>query len=376
MMRQTPKKNLAILGASYLQLPLIEKAKALGFCTHVFAWQANDVGEQAADYFYPISIIEKEAVLAECRRIGICGICSIASDLAVITVNYVAGCLGLMGNSASCTLKSTNKYAMRKALQEGGDPIPRFRLLTEQSDLADPSLSFPAVIKPTDRSGSRGVWIAASITDAYAALEDALKESFEHRALIEEYVEGDEYSLEGISFQGTHQILAITKKFTTDAPRFIETGHAQPALLDPETAEKARSVVLHALDTLEIRNGASHSEIRIGKDGTIKIMEIGARMGGDLIGSDLVPLTTGIDYTKAVIQIACGQAPDLRPEHAPVPAAVRYILTREDANEMQTFREKFPDRFVKLAFLDTSRFEQANDSSGRAGCYVVIDEAK
>lgn len=77
--------NLAIIGASYLQLPLIEKAKEMGYTTHVFAWAANDVGEQAADYFYPISIVKLDEILEKCREIGICGVCTIASDLGIIT---------------------------------------------------------------------------------------------------------------------------------------------------------------------------------------------------------------------------------------------------------------------------------------------------
>ena len=112
------KRDLAIIGASYLQLPLIEKAKEMGYRTHVFAWAAGDVGETAADYFYPVSIVEKDEILEKCRRIGICGICSIASDLAMTTVNYVAERLGLPGNSVSATAKSTNKYLMRKAFEE------------------------------------------------------------------------------------------------------------------------------------------------------------------------------------------------------------------------------------------------------------------
>ena len=84
------KNDLAIIGASYLQLPLIEKAKSMGFTTHVFAWAANDVGEKAADHFYPISIVEKDQIAEKCREIGICGICSIATDLGNYTVNYVA----------------------------------------------------------------------------------------------------------------------------------------------------------------------------------------------------------------------------------------------------------------------------------------------
>lgn len=112
------EKNLAIIGASYLQLPLIQKAKKLGYITHVFAWKINDVGERAADYFYPISIVEKECILKKCREIGICGICSIASDLAVITVNYVAEELGLNGNSLETTDVSTNKYLMRQIFKK------------------------------------------------------------------------------------------------------------------------------------------------------------------------------------------------------------------------------------------------------------------
>ena len=84
------KKNITIIGASYLQLPLIEKAKAMGYTTHVFAWAADDVGEREADFFYPISITEMEQIAEKCREIEIVGICSIASDLACVTVNYVA----------------------------------------------------------------------------------------------------------------------------------------------------------------------------------------------------------------------------------------------------------------------------------------------
>ena len=78
-------KKLAVIGASYLQLPLIRRAKQMGIETHVFAWECGDVGETEADYFYPISIIEKDEILETCIKIGVDGICSIASDLAVLT---------------------------------------------------------------------------------------------------------------------------------------------------------------------------------------------------------------------------------------------------------------------------------------------------
>ena len=150
-------KNIAIIGASYLQLPLIEKAKEMGFTTHVFAWAADDVGEKEADFFYPISIIEKEQILEKCKEIGICGICSIASDLAVMTVNYVAAMLGLVGNSMESVYKSTNKHSMRLAFEMNKDASPKSCLVDSPTNLSELQLDYPVIVKPTDRSGSRGI---------------------------------------------------------------------------------------------------------------------------------------------------------------------------------------------------------------------------
>ena len=113
-------KRIVIIGANYFQNPLIEKAKALGYETHVFAWKEGAVGEKTADFFYPISIIEKERILEECVKIQPDAVVSIASDLANITVQYLAKKLGLPCNSDESILISTNKYAMRDALKKSG----------------------------------------------------------------------------------------------------------------------------------------------------------------------------------------------------------------------------------------------------------------
>lgn len=364
-------KNLAIVGASYLQLPLIEKAKEMGYTTHVFAWAANDVGETAADHFYPVSIVEKEQIAAICREIGIDGICSIASDLAAVTVNYVAAQLNLPGNSLQCTLKSTNKHHMRRAFEQGGDPSPKSILVDENTDLTKLELACPVIVKPTDRSGSRGIYKLETLEGLQEAIQASIREGFEKKALVEEFVEGDEYSVEGISFGGRHHILTITQKFTTGAPHFIETGHREPAPVSAETFERVKQVVVHALDTLEIRNSASHSEIKISPDGSIHLIEIGGRMGGDCIGSDLVRYSTGVDYVRAVIQVACGIEPDLTPVCDPMPVEVRFLFTQEDVDEMNRLKET--DRFLKLVAYFPECLGMATDSSNRAGCYILKD---
>ena len=365
------EKDFAIIGASYLQLPLIEKAKALGYTTHVFAWAAGDVGESAADFFYPISIVEKEEICSKCKEIGIVGICSIASDLAAITVNYVVEQLGLTGNTMDATQKSTNKHAMRKAFEAAGDPSPKSLLVDQNTDLSTLKLCYPVIVKPTDRSGSRGIYKLETSDHLQEAVEAAMREGFEKKALIEEFAEGQEYSVECISFKGHHHFLAMTLKYTTGAPHFIETGHLEPAPVDEKTLRQVQQVVFHALDTLGIQNSASHSELKISADGTIRIIEIGGRMGGDFIGSDLVYYSTGIDFVKAVIDVACGNAPDLRPVIHPQPVEIRFIFTQEDLSTFQKLQHEEPERFIRITDFHPENIGGITDSSNRAGCYIV-----
>ena len=365
-------KNLAIIGASYLQLPLIEKAKEMGFTTHVFAWAVNDVGEAVADYFYPISITEVDQITEKCREVGICGICSIATDLGNYTVNYVANKIGLPGNSMECTRMSTNKHLMRRAFEKRGDPSPKSVIADQSTDISTLSFSYPIIVKPTDRSGSRGIFKLETSEGLKEAIDAAIDAGFEKKALIEEFVEGQEYSVEGITYNGDHHILAMTLKYTTGAPHFIETGHLEPAPVSNEMFERVKTVVTHALDTLKIQNSASHSEIKIDQNGAIKIIEIGSRMGGDAIGSDLVRYSTGVDFLRAVIQVACGIEPDLNPVCETCHAEVRFILSDDDLKEFQRIQIEEPNSLLKI--VDDKHLNligQTTDSSNRAGCYIV-----
>ena len=221
-------KKIVIIGANEFQNPLIEKAKSLGYETHVFAWQSGDIGEKTADYFYPISIVEKEEILEECKKIKPDAITSIGSDLAVITVNYVANALGLNCNNPEYSLICTNKFEMRKAFEKANIKIPRFEKLKSIDEVT--INKFPLIVKPTDRSGSRSIALVHSKEELENAILKACESSFEKYAIVEEVIEGkNEYSCESISFKGKHTILAITKKFTTGFPSCIETGHIEPA---------------------------------------------------------------------------------------------------------------------------------------------------
>ena len=366
-------KKLAIIGASYLQEPLIQKAKSMGIETHVFAWAANDVGEKSADYFYPISIIEKEQITQKCREIGIDGICTIASDLAVITVNYVANQLHLNANSMECTRLSTNKHLMREAFEKNGDPSPRSILVEDVTDLSGITLQYPVIVKPLDRSGSRGITKLESAEELREAIENAKEQGFEKKALVEEFASGQEYSVEFISWKGKHHFLAVTEKFTTGAPHFIETGHVEPARLSDEMCEQVKRVVSHALDSLQITMGASHSEIKIDQDGNIRLIEIGGRMGGDYIGSHLVEWSTGVDFLENVICVALGQDINIVSKHKPYAAAIRFVFGKDDLETLNIIQREQPE-YLKVVDVSDDIEGNVADSSDRHGMYLMVAE--
>lgn len=304
------KKKLAIIGASYLQLPLVKKAKEMGVESICFAWEEGAVCKDICDRFYPVSTVDKEEILRICREIRIDGIATIASDVAAPTVAFIANNMGLVGNSYESAVKANNKYLMRNAFMAAGIPCPQYGMVTSVDEVNSADWTFPLIVKPSDRSGSLGVTKVLTANDLVPAVEKALSVSFKKEAMVEEFIEGREISVEFISYQGKHYPLQITDKVTTEAPHFVELEHHQPSTLSKDMFEKIYEITERALNALGITNGASHSEYKITKDGRIAVMEIGGRMGGDFIGSDLVRLSTGYDFLKGVIDVALGEFED------------------------------------------------------------------
>lgn len=305
-------KTIAIIGASYLQRPLVERAKEMGLRTICFAWAEGAVCKDLCDVFYPISITEKEQILHICREEHIDGICTIGSDVAAPTVAYVAEQMGLTGNSYEAAVRAHEKHLMREAFMKAAIPCPHFMRVHRSGDdwmkgLAEHGLALPLIVKPSDRSGSLGVQRITQWEELEAAVRRALDVSIIGEALIEEYIDGREISVEMISCRGIHYALQITDKVTTGAPHFVELEHHQPSDLPADMQTKIFEITRRALDALGITNGASHSEYKITSEGRIAVMEIGGRMGGDFIGSDLVKLSTGYDFVEGVIRVALGE---------------------------------------------------------------------
>lgn len=367
--------NVMIIGANEFQKQIVLKAKELGYQTHVVAWEQGACAKSEADFFYPISITEKEEILKIAQRINPVGILSVASDLAVPTVSHVAEALGLPGNSTNSALISTNKFEMRKSFSKHNICCPQFALVDSKSPIPEVLPPFPLIVKPVDRSGSRGVCKVTNPEELQQAVHSAAEVSFVSTVLIEEFVEGQEYSMEMLSYKGEHYFLALTEKFTTSAPNFVETMHLQPGRIDQIIQSKAIEVIKQALTALQIEYGASHAEFKVNSKGDIRIIEIGARMGGDYIGSDLVPLTTGYDFKKMVIDTAVGLKPQVVKTQDHYSAAlVKFIFSQEDIAILNRIKEACPQRIHRIGELTEITGAMIKDSSARHGYFIIVGD--
>lgn len=370
-------QKIIIIGANEPISFLILKAKEMGFETHVFSWPNDTYGKSLADYFYPISIDEKEKILEVSKNINAKGVVSITSDFAVETVNYVSSNLNLVGNSIISTSFTRDKFQMRNRFTKFGLITPRFKLI-ELNNLDNLSeFFFPGILKPLDKWGSTDVKYINNKRDLKRHLENY--KSFYKKMLFEDFVVGHEFSAECISFKGKHSIIAITKKFTSGAPNFVEKGH----LILSEPFEGAnihqkdliKEVIFKGLDALEINYGLSHSEFIMTKYNQIILIEIGARMGGDYIGTDLVKLATGYDYIKSAIDISIGEKPEEKNNYIDTnPSIVYFFFTILDRNKIYNLKESHMINVVRenIFFEPIKNIESSKERFG----YVIFTVTK
>lgn len=318
-------KKLMVVGASVLQLPAIKRGKELGYEVAVLDYDPKAVGIPYADKFYEVSTIDKEKVLEAAKDFMPDGIMTLASDMPMRSVALVCEKLNLSGISSDTAVKATDKGEMIKAFKKYDVPSPWFFIAENEkvfNEIKD-KIDYPCIMKPVDNSGSRGVVLVKNLDELRDNFNYSISQSRGAGVIIEEYMEGNEVSVEIMVVNGKVNVLAITDKLTTGAPHFVEMGHSQQSKFDGETKEKIKDVATKAVKAVGIDKGPAHVEIMVTKSGP-KMIELGARMGGDCITTHLVPLSTGIDMVEATIKTACGIVPDVTPK-IDKGSAIRYF---------------------------------------------------
>ncbi len=305
-------KRLLIIGASILQLPAIKKAKELGYYVGVVDYDPQAIGISFADEYFNVSTIDADGVCDVAKQFKPHGIMTLATDMPMRSVAKAAACCGLAGISMDTAVKATDKGEMIKAFEACGVEHPWYYLVGDEKELAslENLITYPCIMKPTDSSGSRGVVLLENATMLRDEFSYSHEQSRNGEIIIEEYLSGSEVSVEIMVIDGEVYVLQVTDKLTTGAPHFVEMGHSQPSRLGAENVARIKDLARRAVLAVGISNGPAHVEIMLTKDGP-KMIELGARMGGDCITTHLVPLSTGVDMIKATIELSCGVVPDI-----------------------------------------------------------------
>ncbi|MFE9423995.1 ATP-grasp domain-containing protein [Kitasatospora sp. NPDC006697] len=244
--------------------------------------------------------------------------------------------LGLPGLSAGTARTLRLKHLMREAVAAAGLPQPRYAVVAAESELAAALalVGFPCVVKPVDQSGSLNVRRADDPEQALAAFRAVhdygtgyLGRRGLPLVLVEEYISGPEFSVEGFVEDGRAQVLAVTEKLLGPEPWFVETGHLLPARLGEADRRETEQYALEVVAALGLQLGPFHLELRRSAAGP-RLMELGARLPGDRI-PDLLRLAGGGDLYELALRCHAG-LPVARPVARPTAqAGIRYLLRPE-----------------------------------------------
>lgn len=333
------KKAVLIFGVGPLQESIIKRAKKMGLYTVGIDPCADATCKDCVDAFEVVPGQDYEGHCAVIEKYSIDAIVTAATDKPLVMMARLAEKYGFPFYSVETAQWSTDKFQMKERFELGGVPHAQGRLISKAEEAE--GLVFPVIVKPRDNSGSRGVKLCRSKEELEASMNEALEVSKLDTVLVEEFIEGPEYSIESLHHDGKSEVIQFTEKKTTEFPYNVELGHIQPANISDENKQKIREIISKIGKALNFENCPSHTELKINDRG-IFVIETSPRLGGDYITSTLTPLSTGVNLEDELLKISLGESINPQPE------AVQYSGVRFFAFKEGSVIKHVPnDEFVK-----------------------------
>ena len=303
-------KKIMLLGGNYYQMTATKAAKDLGCHVISVDYLPDNPAHKLADEYHNVSTTNRDAVLALAERLKIDGICTYASDVSAPTVAYVAEKMGLPTNPLRAVEILTHKNLMRDFLKQHGFNVPKAQGFTAYDEALEffKTLNKPAMVKPVDSSGSKGVTKISRAEDFRAAYDSAMKYSMSKKIIVEEFIQRKGYRLAGDGFlvNGKLQFVALMDgHFDKLGNPFVPIGTSYPTVLDKKFQEKSRQEIQKLMTMLNMQTGAINLELILDDSNKMYILEIGPRNGGNLI-SDAIKAASGVDLPKYTIMAALG----------------------------------------------------------------------
>lgn len=307
--------TVLILGAGVMQLPAIREARELGWFTAVADANPGAPGAALADRFFPVDLKDRSGLEEAARLLrgerGLDAVFTAGTDFSA-SVAWVAERLGLPGISYETAVRASDKLLMREALAAAGIPSPRFAAVGpgEPPAAAAAGLGFPLVVKPADSMGARGCRAVRNAAELDAAVASALPHSRSGRAIVEEYVDGPEFSIDAVVVDGEVRIRGLADRHIVFSPYFVELGHTIPSSAPPEVQEEVLRVFVSAVRALGIDRGAAKGDMKYSSSrGGAYVGEIAARLSGGYMSGWTYPYASGHDPTHEALLAAAGLEP-------------------------------------------------------------------
>jgi biotin carboxylase len=322
-------RTVLFVGAGRHQRRAILQAKELGLRVVAVDRNAEALGLREADVAKVVDFSNVPAVLKATARLKLDGVLTVSADRAVPVVAAVAEARGLPGIGVATAHLMTHKVAMRRRLAEHGVPQPRFaavRTLAETRRAAD-EVGFPAVLKPADSGGQRGVFRVESLDDVDRHLHEALAASPTEEAILEEFVEGTELNGIVIAREGEAIPLTLSDRMRPPGIGFgVGWIHVYPPTIPPEQLSMSEQVAARTVHALGLQTGIAFPQLIAADDGRVVVVECAARIPGGQM-ADLVRYAVGVDLVRVQLAMALGdELPDelVRPRFAQ-PLAIRFF---------------------------------------------------
>ena len=301
------KKSILVFGVGELQQSIISRAKKMNLYVVGIDPCEDAYCKDDCDAFEVVGGQDFNGTIDVAKKYKVSAIVTAATDKPLVMMARVAKELCLPFYSVETAEWSTDKFQMKQRFLEGGVPCARGRLIHNSEEAQD--LYFPLICKPRDNSGSRGVKLCRDLTELDSCIKEALEVSKLDTVLVEEFIEGREFSIESLHYKGKSEVIQFTEKKTTEFPYNVELGHKQPANLTDDQRNQICDIIVKIAHCMHFENCPSHTELKINERG-IFVIETSPRLGGDYITSTLTPLSTGINLEDQLLHIALGEPVD------------------------------------------------------------------
>ncbi|HEX4526168.1 MAG TPA: hypothetical protein VH108_05445 [Gaiellaceae bacterium] len=319
--------TLLFLGASVSQLPAIRYAREAGHRVVAVDGDPNAVAFAFCDVAEHVDFSDVDRVSEVAERLGVEGVLAISTDRAVPPAAAIAARLGLRGIGVEVAEAMTDKAVMRRHLHAAGVAQPRHVVLTAASDLeaACAEFAFPAVLKPVDSGGQRGIFLVHSVGDVRSLLPGSLGFSRTSRALLEEFVDGTELNGILVARAGEPTLVTLSDRLRPSGLGFgVGWIHSFPSSLPDEVLAQAEEVAVATVRALGLQDGIAFPQLIADERGDVRVVEIAARIPAGQM-ADLVSYGTGVSLFEIAIEQALGHEV---PEAAVRPAFRRPIAIR------------------------------------------------